>query len=193
VTPKLASAMCVAVLCTPSFAQGQQSPTRGRTQLSVGLQTGKLLEDRYFPPIADVYDAGIAFQAGHTFQPGVYLGAAFDYFFVQDDPGASAQALQAGGVFGYDFSLGTSFALRPELGVGYGRIGVTSASGVSSPRTTLVWLPGLRGTFAASGWFASTGLRLSIFETADDVDGDAVSAGVHASSVLWNLSIGLFI
>ena len=186
-----AAAISLAILCCVRSALAEGAFTGGRTQVSVGLQTGRVLNDDYHAPLADIYDLGMGLGAGHTLSVGVYLGAAFDYFLQQTGTGSTAQLLLASGVLGYDFRLNDAFVLRPELGVGYGRIGRSYYNGQSKADSKLVWVPGLRGFFGFGDWFISPELRICIFDTPDEESGDAVESGLHASGVIASFGGGL--
>jgi len=186
-----AAAFCLAILCCVRPALAEAAFTEGRTQVSLSVQTGRMLDSDYHAPLADIYDFGLGLGAGHTLTAGVYFGAAFDYFLEQDDIGSTAQLLLASGVLGYDFGLNDAFVLRPEFGVGYGRIGRSYFNGQSKADSKLVWLPGLRAIFGFGDWFVSPELRVCIFDSPDEESGDAVERGLHASGVIASFGGGL--
>ena len=185
------AALGLTILCGVCPALAKPAFTEGRTQVGLRLETGWALDDHHYSPLADIYDQGVGFEGGYTLSAGVYFGAAFDYFFEQEETGSTAQLLLASGVLGYDFGLTDSFVLRPDLGVGYGRIGRSYYDGSSKADAQLVWIPGLRALVGFGKWFVSPEVHLCIFETPDEDSGDAVTVGLHASGVFASLGGGL--
>jgi len=186
-----AAAFSLTIVCCVCPSRAEAAFTGGRTQVGLSLGTGRVLNGDYNAPLADIYDFGVGLGAGHTLSAGVYFGATFDYFLEQDGIGSTAQLLLASGVLGYDFGLTDAFVLRPELGVGYGRIGRSYFNGQSKADSKLVWIPGLKAIFGFGGWFVSPELRICIFDTPDEQSGDSVEKGLHASGVIASFGGGL--
>jgi len=76
----------------------------------------------------NLYGPGIGVRGGFTLDPGIYLGANFDYFFGQENSAAGLGASGSSrvnvydfmGEIGYDFWVHPAGILRPKFGIGLG-------------------------------------------------------------------------
>lgn len=78
------------------------------------------------------YGPGVGVRGGFTLDPGLYLGANFDYFAGEKISGTSVRAnvYDFVGEVGFDFWVHPNGILRPKLGIG---LGVAKVGGCASP------------------------------------------------------------
>ena len=84
------------------------------------------------------YGPGVGIRGGFTLDPGVYLGANFDYFAGEKIPGTSVRVnvYDIVGEIGYDFWVHPNGILRPKLGLGLGVAkvgGCVNVAGIAGP------------------------------------------------------------
>jgi hypothetical protein len=79
----------------------------------------------------NLYGPGVGIRGGFTLDPGLYLGANFDYFAGEKIPGTTVRAnvYDFVGEIGYDFWVHPNGILRPKIGLG---LGVAKVGGCAS-------------------------------------------------------------
>ncbi len=189
--PVSAAAFSLAILCRVRPALAEAAFTERRTQVSLDLETGRVLNGDDNAPLADIYDFGVGLGAGHTLSAGVYFGVTFDYFLKQDGIGSTAQLLWQVACSDTISVLATpSYSDRNSVSAMV-VLAVPILNGSSKADSKLVWVPGLKALFSFGHWFVSELRASRVFDTPDEQSGDAVEKGLHASGVIASLGGGL--
>jgi outer membrane autotransporter protein len=124
-------------------AQAERPFTEKKASLSGHLGYGIDLDDGNLNP----YGFGMGARGGYTFDPNIYVGGLFDFFFGESDTtsafGGSATASARSWIFqvegGYDFGVTRTIVLRPKMGLGMTSItgkGCVSALGLGETCAT---------------------------------------------------------
>lgn len=185
----LTGSLAAALVIAATSAHAEQAFTSSTVQIGANVDYGIYVGKGDVNP----YGFGLGARGGYTLDMNVYVGASFEYYFGESNEslGASLDVRLWNLMFepGYDFAIGDTMVIRPQLGIGLTSVHAKACANVpglanvcdTNTDTKLALAPGATYLIDFGGFFGMAGLRWHhIFTSADNTDGLLINVGAGA-------------